>query len=110
MTGVHDRARTDGLTSGPDANGGLSMETDHSTCVLQILEDPFAFKAPEAFHPVYDLVNSIIAHAESDPRKFHGFEKHWSPQVLCQTLVCKTLNRTRPGGLDCIERPEQQQF
>lgn len=64
----------------------ISTEDLNKSLSLQILEETVSAEPPAAFKPVYELVNSIIAHADSDPRKFNGFEKHWSPQVQCLAL------------------------
>ena len=50
-------------------------------CPAQILEGSDAPDPPATFKPVYELINSVVARADSDPRKFSGFEKHWAPQV-----------------------------
>lgn len=47
---------------------------------LQILVTAETSKQPEGFKGVYKELNRIITAAESDPRKFSGFEKHWHPQ------------------------------
>ena len=61
-------------TCNPPADGRVSRHA-------QILEGSDAPSPPEAFKPVYELINSIAARAASDPRKFSGFEKHWAPQA-----------------------------
>ena len=61
-------------------------------CVLlQILVTAETRKQPEGFKGVYKELNRIIAAAESDPRKFSGFEKHWHPQKVGPASVLQRL-------------------
>lgn len=48
----------------------------------QILVTSETSKQPAGFKGVYKELNRIIAMADSDPRKFSGFAKHWSPQKV----------------------------
>jgi hypothetical protein len=58
---------------------------------LQILVTAETRKQPEGFKGVYRELNRIIAAAESDPRKFSGFEKHWHPQKVIRAAICSEI-------------------
>ncbi len=47
---------------------------------MQILVTAETSKQPEEFKGVYAELDRIIASADTDPRKFTGFAKHWHPQ------------------------------
>ena len=99
--------------------GHIGLDTEHNEALYgsglsaaQILEGSDAPEPPPAFKPVYELINSIVARAASDQRKFSGFEKHWAPQVCsCAVLrnrCCLLSSRGVSTGM-CIgcgcERP-----
>lgn len=67
--------------------GRITVDTEHNELLYgvgvtasQIVDAASTVEPPAAFAPVYDVVNGIVAAAAADPRKFHGFKKHWSPQ------------------------------
>lgn len=60
--------------------------------LLQILVTAETRKQPEGFKGVYTELNRIIAAAESDPRKFSGFEKHWHPQRVGPASALQRLH------------------
>lgn len=55
-------------------------------------------KQPPGFKGVYRELNRIIADADSDPRKFTGFAKHWSPQKAC--IARSFIRMTEPYDCD----------
>lgn len=64
----------------------------------QILVTAETSKQPPGFKGVYRELNRIIADADSDPRKFTGFAKHWSPQKAC--IARSFIRMTEPYDCD----------